>query len=196
MDKKDKENIKLAVKEWTESIVIAFILAFCIIRPFVVQAFKIPTGSMRPTLLEGDRILVSKFVYGAKVPFTRYRLPGFRKPQRGDIVVFISLDDKKKDFIKRLVGLPLDRVQIIDGRIYVNGKLLDLPQFQQRYYYNRGEFGREGQVIAVPPGCYYVLGDNSASSQDSRYFGFVPKNNVLGNAFFIWWPVQRIRLLK
>jgi signal peptidase I len=161
----------------------------------VVQAFKIPTGSMRPTLLEGDLILVNKFIYGAKVPFTKYRLPKLRDPKRGDVVVFIYPEDKKKDFIKRLVGLPKDIVEIKSGTIYVNDQPV-LDSAFRRYYYNRGDFAKEGEKIVVPENNFFVLGDNSGSSKDSRYWGFVPRDNLLGEAVIIYWPPQRIRIIK
>ncbi|MFH1269517.1 MAG: signal peptidase I [Candidatus Omnitrophota bacterium] len=186
---------KSAAREWIESIIIAFILAM-IIRTFVIQAFKIPTGSMRPTLLEGDLILVSKFIYGAKVPFTASNLPVVRQPKRGDVIVFIYPQNSKKDFIKRLVGLPGDTVEIKNGTIYINDKPLLDPVFNQRYYYNRGEFGEEGRKVEIPEDSFFVLGDNSASSQDSRYWGFVPRKNILGEALVIYWPPQRIRIIR
>lgn len=186
---------KSVIRDWAESIIVAFILAM-VIRTFVVQAFKIPTGSMRDTLLEGDVILVNKFIYGAKLPFLDFRLPKIREPKTGDVIVFIYPQDQKKDFIKRLVGLPGETVQIKSGTIFVNDKALPDSVFSQRYYYNRGDFGKEGESIVVPKDSYFVLGDNSASSQDSRYWGFVPAKNVLGKAIFIYWPPQRIRIIK
>ena len=186
---------KSVIREWVESIIIAFILAM-FIRTFVVQAFKIPTGSMRPTLSEGDLILVNKFIYGAKVPFTDLRLPAVRQPKRGDVIVFIYPENPKKDFIKRLAAFPGETVEIRNGTLYINGQPLLEPLFSQRYYYNRGEFGKEAEKIAVPAGCFFVLGDNSASSQDSRYWGFLPKKNILGKALLIYWPPQRIRIIK
>jgi len=186
---------KSVIRDWVESIIVAFILAM-IIRTFVVQAFKIPTGSMRMTLIEGDLILVNKFIYGAKIPFTRLRLPAMRQPKRGDVIVFIYPEDKKKDFIKRLVGLPGETVEIKGGSIYINGKSIQESIFNQIYYYNRGDLGLEGQKILIPKDCYFVLGDNSASSKDSRFWGFVPKDNLLGKALIIYWPLNRIRLLK
>lgn len=191
-----KRKEKSAIREWVEAIVVAAFLAFCVIRPFIVQAFKIPTGSMRSTLLEGDRILVNKFIYGAKIPFTKFRLPGFRKPQRGDVVVFIYPEDKQRDFIKRLVALEGETVEITNGTIYINDKPLDKPPFNQRYYYNRGPYGEEGLKVVVAKEQYFVLGDNSASSRDSRYWGFVPQENILGEAFVIYWPLNRIRVIK
>ena len=186
---------KSALRDWTESIIVAFILAM-IIRAFIVQAFKIPTGSMRTTLMEGDLILVNKFIYGAKVPFTEWRLPKVREPKRGDVIVFIYPQDSKKDFIKRLIGLPGETVEIRNGSVFVNDKPLLDPEFNQHYYYNRGELGLEGQKIIVPQDSYFVLGDNSASSKDSRYWGFVPGKNILGKAILIYWPLNRIRIIK
>jgi signal peptidase I len=167
-----------------------------VIRTFAVQAFKIPSGSMLPTLRPGDLILVNKLVYGAKVPFTDYRLPALGKLKRGDPVVFIYPENPTKDFIKRLAGLEGDSVEIKEGVIYVNDKPAGGGVFGKIYYYNRGDYAKEGEKIVVPPGNIYVLGDNSASSQDSRYWGFVPKKNVIGKAMFIYWPLNRIRVIK
>lgn len=186
---------KSVLRDWVESIIIAFLLAM-VIRAFVVQAFKIPTGSMRMTLIEGDLILVNKFIYGAKVPFTNLRLPAIREPKRGDVVVFIYPEDKKKDFIKRLVGLPGETIEIKGGSIYVDDKPANEPIFNQIYYYNRGEFAAEGQKITIPKDSYFVLGDNSTSSKDSRYWGFVPRGDLLGRALIVYWPPQRIKVIK
>jgi len=186
---------KSVIREWVESIVVAFILAM-VIRTFVVQAFKIPTGSMRTTLLEGDLILVNKFIYGAKIPLTGLSLPALRQPKRGDVIVFISPESPKKDFIKRLVALPGETAEIKSGTVYINDKPLTDSVFNQRYYYNRGEFGEESKKIKIPENSFFVLGDNSASSQDSRYWGFVPRKNILGEALVIYWPPQRIRIIK
>jgi len=191
----NKTTGKKVFREWVESILIAFVLAM-FIRTFVVQAFRIPTGSMRTTLMEGDVILVNKFIYGAKVPFLPFRLPALRKPVAGDVVVFIYPEDPKKDFIKRLVACGGDTVEIKNGTIFVNGQPLLEGGFGGRYYYNRGEYGREADKIIVPQGQYFVLGDNSASSQDSRYWGFVPQENLLGKAIFIYWPPQRLRVIQ
>jgi signal peptidase I len=186
---------KSVIRDWAESIIIAVLLAL-VIRAFIVQAFKIPTGSMRMTLIEGDLILVNKFIYGAKVPFTNFRLPALRPPKRGDVIVFIYPEDKSKDFIKRLVGLPGDQIEIKGGSIYINA--LPAPEviFNQIYYYNRGQLALSGEKIVVPENSYFVLGDNSATSKDSRYWGFVPKNNLLGKAMIVYWPPQRIKIIK
>ena len=186
---------KTKLQEYAEAIIIAILIAL-FIRTFIVQAFKIPTGSMRPTLIEGDLILVNKFIYGAKVPFTRIRLPAVRQQKRGDVVVFVYPEDKKKDFIKRMIGLPGDVIEIKSGSIFVNGQLLADPVFKQHYYYNRGDFAKEGEKLTVPADSYFVLGDNSGSSKDSRYWGFVPKDNLLGAALVIYWPLPRMRIIK
>lgn len=177
-----KENIIREIKEWAWSIAIAVVLTV-IIKTFVIQAFKIPSGSMRPTLLEGDKLFVNKYVYR------------FDKPHRGDIVVFKYPEDPKKDFIKRLVASSGETVEIRDNKLYVDGKALEGP-FAQFRYYNHGPYGDPFQKIHVPADSYYVLGDNSASSQDSRFWGFVPKNNVVGKAVFRWWPLNRIGKLE
>lgn len=195
----EQEGIQIVRKsvahEWIESIVIAFILAM-FIREFFFQAFRIPSGSMRMTLLEGDRLLVNKLHYGPLLRFTDKRLPGFSRPQRGDVIVFIYPFDPKRDFIKRLVAFGGETVEIKNGGIYINGKGLDQAPFKNIYYYNRGEFGQEGQKIDVPAGHYFVLGDNSASSSDSRFWGFVKEENVVGKAELIYWPVTRMRFIK
>jgi len=187
---------KSQLYEWTESIVIAFVLAM-IIRAFVIQAFKIPTGSMRMTLLEGDAILVNKLLYGPRIPFTELRLPAMRTPRRGDVIVFIFPKEPKKDFIKRLVATEGETVEIKNGNIYVNGGLLSDPVFRQNYYYPKGEFYELSEKpVVVPKDSYFVLGDNSESSMDSRWWGFVPVKNLVGKAMVIYWPPQRIRLIK
>src|SRR3989338_657548 len=131
---------KKIIREWVESIVVAFILAM-FIRTFFIQAFKIPSGSMRVTVMEGDRLMVNKLRYGPKVPLTRKRLPGFSTPQRGDIIVFVYPGDPKRDFIKRLIAFCGERVEIKEGKIYIDGKLVDDARMNNIYYYNRGRYG-------------------------------------------------------
>ena len=188
-------KVKSQMQEWIESIVIAFILAM-FIRTFFIQAFKIPSGSMRPTLLEGDRLMVNKLRYGPRIPFTHKRLPGISKPHRGDIIVFIFPGDPKRDFIKRLIAFGGERVEIKDGDIFINDQLIEDPAIKNIFYYNRGEYGTIEKPTTVPEGYVYVLGDNSGSSHDSRFWGFVPEENIIGRAEFIYWPLDRMRFLN
>lgn len=190
------EKARREIKEWTESIIIALIIAL-FIRTFIVQAFKIPSGSMIPTFEIGDRIFVNKFIYGARIPFTYIRLPALRQPQRGDIIVFVSPEVPKKDFVKRLIAAEGETVEIKNGNIYINGKEIEGPMsIRSNYYYNRGDYGKEVSPIKVPEGHYFALGDNSANSRDSRYWGFIPKKNMIGKAILIYWPIQRIRIIR
>lgn len=181
--------------EWIKPILIAAVLAL-FIRTFIIQPFKIPSNSMFPTLKPGDRIFVSKFIYGAKVPFTDIVLPKVRAPQPGDIVVFLSPAEKKKYLVKRYIAGGGDIVEIRDGDIYVNGRMLEDAPINKFFYYNHGEFGPENKTIKVPEGHFYALGDNSNNSMDSRYWGFVPDKNMVGRAFVIHWPLKRIHLLQ
>ena len=190
------EKLKRELREWGESIIVALILAL-LIRTFVIQAFKIPSGSMIPTFEIGDRIFVNKFIYGARIPFTDIRLPAFKAPQRGDIIVFVSPETPKKDFVKRLIALEGETIEIKSGNILINGKGIDGPDsVKSNYYYNRGDFGKDGAAVTVPSGFYFALGDNSANSRDSRYWGFVPKKNLIGKAVLLYWPIKRIRVIR
>ncbi len=177
------------VKEYLEPIVIAILIAL-FIRTFIVQAFKIPSSSMEPTLQVGDHILVSKFIYGIKIPFTETRLFKFKNPQRGDAIVFVYPKDPSKDFIKRVVGIGEDRVDIEGNKVYINGKQIEDPW---GYYDMKNEWRRNlGPVgpfehVAVPKDHLFVLGDNRDNSQDSRFWGFVHVNEVKGKAFIIYF---------
>jgi len=184
------------VRDWVEPFLVAGFLALCIIRPFIIEAYKIPSGSMRTTLLEGDLIFVNKFIYGARIPFTFIRLPAFRQPVRGEVIVFKYPENPSKNYIKRLVALSGETVEIKNGTIYVNGNPLTESQFGERYYYNRGTYGAEGTKTVVPKDNFFVLGDNSGSSLDSRFWGFVPHKYLQGKAMVIWWPLNRIRIIK
>ena len=157
------------------------------VRGNVAQPFKIPSSdAMRPTLVKGDRVLVDKAIYGRS------------EPQRGDIIVFKYPDDPKRPFIKRLVGLPGDTVEIKDERLVINGSVLQASagRWATFLYYNQGKYGEKGQAVTVPADRYFVLGDNSASSHDSRFFGFVPKQNLIGKAYKIFWPPDRSGALE
>ena len=182
-------NPKSKLREYIEAILMAIVIAF-FIRTFVIQAYKIPSGSMKPTLLIGDHILVSKFNYGVKLPFIRSTLIPIGTPKRGDIVVFIYPEDRSKDFIKRLVGLPGDTVEIRDKQILLNGQpwkethgvhsdSLIIPGAVQP----RDNFG----PVRVPEGSLFVMGDNRDESYDSRFWGFVDMKDVLGKALIIYW---------
>ena len=182
-------NKKSIIREWIEAIVIAVILAL-IIRTFVVQAFKIPSGSMEQTLLVGDHILVNKFIYGIKIPFTSTKILAFKKPQRSDVVVFIFPQDRTKDFIKRVVGVEGDRVEIINKKVYINGSLSNNPfainddeTIIPKGIQPRDNYG----PVVVPKDSLFVMGDNRDHSYDSRYWGFVKLEEVKGNAFIIYW---------
>jgi signal peptidase I len=174
--------------EYVEAIVTALILAL-IIRSFIVQAFKIPSGSMIPTLLIGDHILVNKFIYGTKIPFTDNRLLVFRKPEKGDIIVFKYPENPQKDFIKRVIATEGDIIVEKDKIVYVNGKASAEPYAQHYDNYlkyapdPRDNFG----PLLVPKDKVFVMGDNRDQSYDSRYWGFVDIKAIKGNALLIYW---------
>jgi signal peptidase I len=239
-------NIKHIIKEWIQSILIAFIVAM-FIRTFFIQPYRIPSGSMIPTLKIGDHPLVNKLVYK------------MREPQRGDVIVFLypvieygctecmykykvlglfnryeyrftyeyredydkarygnipfeQLPDNwtcpicgtpkssfkkapRKPFIKRLIGLPGETIKIAAGKIYINGKALEEPSnITQRHYIAEKNFAVE--ETKIPLDSYFVLGDNVTNSKDSRYWGFVPKENIIGKATFVYWPLHRIRRIR
>ncbi|WP_243371728.1 signal peptidase I [Geotalea sp. SG265] len=180
---------KHIVREYAESIIIAVILAL-IIRTFIVQAFKIPSGSMEDTLAIGDHILVSKFIYGTKIPFTSTRLLKIRDPRRGDVIVFEYPEDPSKDFIKRVIGTPGDTVQVINKRVYVNGKLYANPHevHKEKDIIPKEQNPRDNtDPIVVPPNSYFVMGDNRDRSYDSRFWKFVRNDQIKGLAFIKYW---------
>ncbi|MDA8078850.1 MAG: signal peptidase I [Nitrospiraceae bacterium] len=185
---------KSSIRETIEAVVIAFVIAL-VIRTFVIQAFKIPSGSMIPTLLVGDHILVNKFLLGTPVdiPFTDinlFRMPGIRKPQRGDIVVFKYPEDPKRDFIKRVVGIGGDVVYGKDKEIFVNGRKLAEPYIQHvDSSIKPGEMDRRDNFgpVVVPKGSVFVMGDNRDQSYDSRFWGFVDDSLIKGKALIIYW---------
>ncbi len=191
----DRIKKKSAIREWGEAIIVAAALAI-FLRTFFFQIYKIPTTSMVDTLKPGDKIFVSKLVYGPRIPFTDLRIKGVHLPERGDVVVFIPPSDRKKAYIKRLIGLPGEKVLIKGGNVFINGKLLTDPRIASHFYYNQGDYGREGAEVTVPDGSYFMLGDNSMSSLDSRFWGFVEEKDVYGKAIFIWWPPDRISVIE
>jgi signal peptidase I len=182
-------NPKSKFQEYVEAIVIAILIAL-FIRTFVIQAFKIPSGSMKPTLQIGDHILVSKFIYGIKIPFIRKTILSITDPKRGDIVVFIYPEDRSKDFIKRVVGVGGDTIEIRNKKVFLNG----LP-FNDPHAVYSDDFILPGAIqprdnlgpINVPAGSIFVMGDNRDQSYDSRFWGFVDLKDVMGKAFMIYW---------
>ncbi|MFQ5451422.1 MAG: signal peptidase I [Nitrospinaceae bacterium] len=192
-----QKKTKTVFREYVEAIVIALLLAL-FIRTFVLQAFKIPSGSMKPTLQIGDHILVSKFAYGIhipnEIPIINVKLfPDIilfsKNPKRGDIVVFKFPKDETRDFIKRVIGLPGDLLQVRSQRVYINNKLYEDPHAFHRVaaradpFVPRDDFG----PVVVPEGYLFVMGDNRENSQDSRYWGFLDMTKVKGRALMIYW---------
>lgn len=180
---------KSVVREYAEAIAIAILLAL-FIRTFVVQAFKIPSGSMLPTLLIGDHLLVNKFIYGIRVPFSGKVLVPLKDPKSGDIIVFKFPKDRTIDYIKRVVGVPGDKIEVKNKKVYRNDKLAEDPfaHFTSTTILPgsvspKDNFG----PITVPEGKYFVMGDNRDNSSDSRFWGFVETNDVLGKAMIIYW---------
>lgn len=218
---------KNIVQEYAEALLIA-LLAALFLRIFVVQAFRIPSGSMKDTLLVGDFLLVNKFIYGVrtpeylpggsvKIPYMRF--PAFRKPQRGDVIVFKFPQDPKVDYIKRCIGLPGDTIAIKDNRVYINGepegpetflgKKFD-PQEHATYDYytitldngneytirrrrSKRHYKSEYGPVVVPPGHMFMMGDNRDNSADSRSWGFLPQDNIVGKATMIYFSFDKFR---
>jgi signal peptidase I len=192
---------KSVAREYLESVVVAVILAL-FIRTFVVQAFKIPTGSMETNLLIGDHLLVNKLVYSPSGgAFEDWLLPK-RQVKRGDVVVFKYPEDPARDFIKRVIGLPGESVEIRDKTVLIDGKPLDEAGYV--HFLDFGlrpedpEYGlREGRAgfgpVSVPEGQLFVLGDNRDNSKDSRYWGFLPRDQVKGRALLVYWSYEASR---
>jgi signal peptidase I len=177
------------IREYAESIAIAVLLAL-VIRTYLVQAFKIPSGSMEDTLLIGDHLLVSKFIYGTKIPFVDKRVLAVRDPKQGDVIVFEYPEDPSKDFIKRVIGVPGDVVEGKEKKLYVNGKLYANPHevhkekdIIPKEMNPRDTFG----PITVPANSYFVMGDNRDRSYDSRFWKFVRRDQIKGLAFIKYW---------
>jgi len=180
---------KSVFREYTEAIVIAILLAL-FIRTFVIQAFKIPSGSMLPTLMIGDHLLVNKFIYGIRVPFTGKVLVPIKDPKSGDIIVFRFLKDRSVDYIKRVVGVPGDKIQVKDKKLYRNEKRVnDLHAHFSSTAVLPGSASPKDNFgpVTVPEGKYFVMGDNRDNSSDSRFWGFVESSDVLGKAMIIYW---------
>jgi signal peptidase I len=180
---------KSTLREYTEAIVVALLLAL-FIRTFVVQAFKIPSGSMLNTLLIGDHILVNKFIYGIKNPFTGETWIPIEEPERKDIVVFEYPLNPSQDYIKRVIGVAGDRIEIKDKKVFVNGE----PQNEPYTIYSDNRIipanvqPRDNMdPLTVPPHSLFVMGDNRDNSYDSRFWHFVDLKAVKGKAFILYW---------
>ncbi len=174
------------IKEYGEALFIALILAF-VIRSFVIQAFKIPSGSMLETLQIGDHLLVNKFTYGLKLPFTDMIVIPVGEPEFQDIIVFEFPEEPAKDFIKRVIGLPGDTLEIKDKVVYRNGEPLIEPYVQHTSSQILPTARDNMEEITVPTGKYFVMGDNRDNSHDSRFWGFVDREKIKGKAWIIYW---------
>lgn len=207
--------------EQFSTLVVAVMIALGI-RAFVIEPYRIPSGSMFPTLLIGDHLFVNKFVYGIKLPFTRIRLPGLREPERGDVVVFsvakrgpqtfpadLRPDLPTEEFVKRIVGIPGDRLEFRDGRVWLNGEPVEARPLGEPFEDDAGRLLSQLEVsmgersfrilddpqvslpepapVVVPPGRYFMLGDNRDHSKDSRFWGTVELAEVKGPAMFLYW---------
>jgi len=207
------------------------ILVVFVLRSFIVEPYKIPSGSMTPTLLTGDFILVNKYVYGIRLPVINKKIVDLGAPQRGDVMVFRYPVNPSLDYIKRVVGLPGDTVSYLNKKLSINGKVVQQDKadpylgaglyYTPRYTEKLGEvshsilldhdadatirpitqfphggdcnYNAEGVICAVPPGHYFMMGDNRDNSQDSRFWGFVPDENIVGKAFFIWFNFSDLK---
>ncbi len=191
-DKKEpKEYLppkKGIVRDYFETIVICVIFVL-FSRAFVFQQSKIPTGSMEDTLLVGDYIMVNRFIYASSLSNLEKKILPMREIRRKDVIVFKFPKEPELDYIKRVIGLPGDVVEIRGGITYVNGEKLDEPYVPEKYRDDHSYMAR----LLVPSNHYFVLGDHRNNSKDSRYFGFVPENLVKGRAFIIWWSYEEDR---
>lgn len=217
--------------EWGAGFFPVFLVVF-ILRSFLFEPFKIPSGSMIPTLLVGDYILVNKFTYGVRIPVINKKVIEFGSPQRGDVMVFRYPEDPSLDYIKRVIGLPGDKIAYQNKVLSINGQAVERKrvgdyQHQERLYFSEQYqetqgavsyltlndtdmpsfipdatqfpgrenciYNHQGVVCTVPPGHYFMMGDNRDNSRDSRVWGFVPEANIVGRAFFIWFNFSDLK---
>lgn len=194
--KLDKKNV---VRDWVEPAFEAMIIA-TILRIFVIQAFAIPTPSMENTLMVGEHPMAIKFAYGLYNPMDQKMYFDFNKPKRGDVVIFRDPTEKTNSmWIKRCMGLPGDTIEVKDKALYINGKKMDEPYVVHKdmrifpaYYQPRDNFG----PITVAKGTLFMMGDNRDESYDSRFFGALPVNKIRGQAILVYWPVDKIKIIK
>ena len=188
-DSRSGVKAKSKIREYIKTILWAAVIAL-IIRHCVIMPFTIPSGSMENTLLVGDYLFVNRFIYGIKVPFTDMRLPGVRSPERGDVIVFRYPVDRSKDFIKRVIGVPGDVVEIRNKQVFINGTI----------YRNTHEIHKDARIlprtaisrdnfgpVRVPANACFVMGDNRDNSYDSRFWGFVDDADIVGRAMIKYW---------
>lgn len=202
----DDPSMLRSLWEWTRSVLIAFVV-FLGVRAFLVEAFKIPTGSMEGTLMVGDFLLVNKAVYGAEIPGTELRLPALDEPERGEVIVFHPPHEPRKNYVKRLVGMPGDTLAMVEKVLVVNGVEVDEPYVHyvdpsgdarhpnMKWQANHLIAGPSNYVpsrdtwgpLVVPEDAYFVLGDNRDNSEDSRYWGFVRRDAIRGRPWFVYY---------
>ncbi len=210
----ETQKRKSFYREWVEPFLIAAVVAL-FIRQFVVEAFKIPSGSMIPTLTIGDHLLVNKFIYGPRIPFTDSRIFSWKEPKRGDIIVFKYPENEDKNFIKRVVGLPGDKIEIKKGTLFINDQAVPVAEqgdyegkeqgagspyygkprlleeqlgaVRHHILYLHDQSGYDFGPRLVPRESVFVMGDNRDNSQDSRVWGFVNYSKILGRALIIYW---------
>ena len=211
-----KKSASENAKDWIKSILIALVIWF-FVRSLLVEAFRIPSGSMENTLLIGDFLFVNKALYGAEIPIVHRRLPAIREPERFDIVVFYSPEEPGVNVVKRVIGMPGDTLSMVAGDLHVNGAELEEPhaidtgsrfdpedprmrEWQVRYLVNNDARSyrpslRNWGPIVVPPDSFFVMGDNRDNSYDSRYWGFLGRDRIAGRPLFIYYSFDRGNLL-
>jgi len=193
--KLSKENV---VRDWVEPAFEAIIIAI-IIRTLFIQAFRIPSSSMEDNLLIGDHIIANKFVYGTYLPWKEDTMLRFADPKRGDVLIFRYPEDPRFMFIKRCMGLPGDKIEMKDKVLYINGKKLDEDfTFHKDMRIFPGSIAPRDNFgpVTVPPDSYFMMGDNRDNSSDSRFWGFLPRKNIRGKAWIVYWPPTRWKAIK
>ena len=175
------------------SLVLLFGLTFFIIQPFVIAGYDTPSGSMEPTIMTNTRYIALPSIYGGFFPFSKIKLPGFKKIRRGDIVIFKYPVDERQNFVKRVIGLPGEEVQVKGESVYINGQVLNEPYAHFDDSIGENSIGRNFGPVTVPPNHLFVMGYNRDISYDSRYWGFVPVKNVFGTPLFTYWSFDNER---